>query len=751
MRIRTIAGLAVLSANLAARVITSPRPHEMSACERLDMLPARDAPVGEQVVIRWSEHQVPFIEASSDRDLAVALGLVHAHLRIAQMEMLRRLSQGRLSELVGPVAIDLDHLLRIVDFGRAVPGILADLPPETGQWLEGFVAGINHYVDHAAERPHELDVLGLPREPWTVADVLRIGRLAAVDINWLVHLGLLKLRGHTEWPRLWRRLGGKAVAPEPGPIASSPRSSQLAIALRLLGRGASNSAAVAARRSASGGALIANDPHLGIHLPGPWLIAAYRSPGHHAVGLMAPALPFIALGRNPWIAWGGTNLVAASSDFYDVSSLPGREITERRDVIRTRWWPDREIVLRDSPLGPVISDARLLGLDRHTPIALRWMGHQPSDEITAMLRVGQSRGRRDFRSAIDGIAVSGQTMTYADARGHVGRAMAARLPKPDAGALRELLLDPAQTNHWQRCASASDLSADFDPRDGIVVSANERPDECGVVVGHFFLPPDRSRRLRALIGSDAPISGESLKQALDDVYVATSHDLAREFLRQLPGRDGRPPSGIQACLAQWDGRYEACSVGALAFELVFHFFVEDAYSAVERQAYWATWEPRAMVLDDLARGRVANATTALRRALVRAGRPFRRYRTWGAMHRLRLAHPFALVPGLARRYVFADLPSAGGTDSVHVTAHGRAARRHAASYGIGARHICDLSDLDRNEFILLGGQDGWLGSANFADQLALWRTGVYLAAPLRPETARDTFPFRTDILAKAGR
>lgn len=754
--IRNVAGLALLTAHFAARAAKEASPRPTFLHERLNMVPARDVPLDHPVDIHWNAHQVPFIEAASDTDLATTLGLVHAHLRMAQMEILRRLSQGRLSELVGPIALDLDHLLRILDFGRAVPEMLEGLPEDTRQWLEAYVCGINHYLRHLPDLPHEFAVLNLEPEPWSGADVLRIGRLAAADVNWMVWVQLLGLRGRKGWPALWSRLVANGTTGEPGPAAASDMQSPFAAALRPVARWASNAAAVSARRSATGGALIASDPHLPLQLPGPWLIAGYKSPSYHSVGLMAPALPFIAIGRNPWIAWGGTNLHAASSDLYDVSDLPPNAITERREVIKVRWWPDRSVILRDTPLGPIISDARLLGLDRRNPIALRWMGHRPSDELSAMLRLNRARDWEGFRAAIDGVSVPGQTMIYADVTGRVGRATAAHLPERREEQLQGLLLESRSTGHWRRLVSGNHLPAELDPPEGFVASANERPDHTAVPVGVFFSPPDRARRLSALIGAQGDRTApEGLKAVLNDVYEATSHKLCQQFSRALSTSAAVPAAmsttQIEALLAEWDGRYETGSQGALAFELVFENFVRAFYGRDKQRAYWATWTPRSLVLEDLLHAETGAVASTLRRAIRRSVRPFARFADWGEMHRLRLGHPFSLVPIFGRRYIVSDRPAAGSNETLNKTAHRPGSRRHAAFYGSGARQVSDLSDLDHNDFVLLGGQDGWLGSANQADQLPLWQQGAYLRIPLRLTTVHECFAHRTHLLPWRGR
>jgi acyl-homoserine lactone acylase PvdQ len=104
-------------------------------------------------------------------------------------------------------------------------------------------------------------------------------------------------------------------------------------------RAGSNTVAVAGRRSGSGGAILANDPHLGLNLPNLWLVAGMRSPSFHAVGAMVPGLPIIGFGRNPDLAWGGTNMRAASSELFDVSRLPP-EAFRADGRLRPAWDPN---------------------------------------------------------------------------------------------------------------------------------------------------------------------------------------------------------------------------------------------------------------------------------------------------------------------------------------------------------------------------------------------------------------------------
>ena len=751
-----VVGAMWLSFLLAGCSLLAPLPRETSLDDRLAAMPTGSLPLEDDVVVYWNEHQVPFIEARSDRDLAFTLGLVHAHLRLGQMELLRHISQGRLAEVAGPIATDIDRSLRVLNFGRAAAEIEAALPPDTRSWLESFVAGVNHYMAHMRKVPHEFTVLGVEREPWTVRDVLIAGRLTTTDVNWLVWFGILELRKRPDWPQIWQtlvRLGSDSM------ISFVDNGDSAALRDLLLGTGksGSNSWVVAPERSASGAPLMANDPHLGVQLPNLWLIAGYKSPSYHAVGLMLPGVPLIAVGRNPDIAWGGTNMRAATSDLYDATSLlPGA--TERTERIAVRWWRDVEMTVRETPLGPVLSDAPVINEKSQAPFALRWIGHDVSDEVTAMLKVSRARTFQEFRAAFKTFAVSGQNMIYADTAGNIGQVMAVRLPVRGYETPPDLLLDPNDPRaRWRGYRDATTLPASLNPESGYLVSANNRPAKTQIPVGYFFSPDDRIERLSALLEEDRRFSLDDFMRMQLDVYMPSAVEM-RDFLLDRLDASGvaRDAEGGARRLIEtirgWDGHWHAESRGALAFEL-FRFHVEQAYYGGRfdkglATAYVNFARSTQFMQAQLERADPAVLAAELGPALDAAAERYDEFGSWGDMHRLGLAHAFANVPLLGGKYRFGDLPASGSSDTVMKTAHSSTDERHFTRYGSQSRHLSDLSDMDENYFVLLGGQDGWLGSSTFLDQVPLWREGGYVRVPLRPETVRDSFRRRMVLSAR---
>ena len=723
-------------------------PAKRSLDQRLSTLEGESMPLEHPVDIAWNAYQVPFIEAKSDRDLAFALGVIHHHLRAGQMAVLRRISQGRLSEIAGPLAHNIDQSLRILGFGRSADQVVASWPDETRLFVSAFVDGLNWHQENYAPPP-ERGLLGQHKEPWRAKDLVTIGRLAGTDVSWLAAFGALDARLKADWPERWKRLqvAGHGVPRMVDNAEQSQGRDQTILndILKGLSRSGSNSLAIAPKRSMSGAALIANDPHLGLLQPNLWLLIGIKSPSYHAVGMMIPGLPFIALGRSPSIAWGGTNARASSSDFINVSNLPDTQITVTKDRIRTRLWWDKQIEIRLSEHGPIISDSPFIKTRPGESLALKWVGHQPTDEITAFLRAMRATDVASFKDAFSTYGVSAQNMLVVDRSGSIGKVMAAWLPRRPEGADVDLVTEPVSGQAiWEGVDTALDLPSLIDPDEGYITSANEKPTYIGRSAGFFFSPDDRVNRMAHLIETANKVDVDGLKAIQTDVRSESASKLARSLVAKLQAFGIEHPSLTR--LASWDGDYREDAAEPVIFEtLLFHAAVavyrEGNEKSVPRlDGSWGSLN--AFLIEDLDRLSEDQRQKVLQSALDAAIVDASKFENWGEMHRVRVQHLLGNVPILGRFFFQADLPTSGSRETLMKRSHNLVRDRHNASFGAQARHISDMSDDDANWFVLFGGQDGWLGSANFVDQIELWREGKYIQLPLRRETIERTFPIR---------
>lgn len=734
--------------------VLTPLPEPTTLEDRISVFPTDAVPVERPVSLRWNTNQVPYIEAETDADAAFVLGMVHAHLRLGQLAVVRRIIQGRISESASIFTVDLDAAIRAFDFYQATDEIYRDLPSNSKLWMDRYVAGINHYAARLPDawRPHEFDVAGINWEPWTAQDSLALGRAAGVDLNWIYLLQMLQIEDPETRSRVAARLlesgqtgtitYGEDIAERTVPDGFK----QFASFAARHGRSGSNSIVVAPSRSSSNAAIIANDPHLAFLFPNPWVIAGLRSPSYRIVGMMVPGTPVFGFGRNETLAWGGTNLRATTSQFVNVADLPETAFETRSLKIGTRYWFDQSVEVRTTRYGPILSDLSAAP-ETGSSFSVRWTGHTPTDETTALLDTMKARTVAEFRDAMAGFSFPPQTFLAADTEGSVAGIIAAKVPGRDPDGGYPILTSPDQSDKdWGSFYSGKDLPAVIDPESGFLVSANNRPAPSPEKpYGGVFPQDERVRRLRDLVGEHDKLSVSDLTDIQQDVVSPLSLELVNALEDDLLSqRVERRLAGVVDLILSWDGAYAANSQAALVFEAFLARLAPDVYATLgktrEYEAYQALGRTRVFLVEDYNTLLPIQRREVLKRALEGAREVQRSGKSWGDIHRMRVAHVLGNVPILGGRYLIEDIPASGSRETVMKSDHPLTTERHDTFFGSQSRHISDLSDPDSNFFLLLGGQDGWINSDTFSDQVALWKRGEFVKMPLRMQSVQKQFP-----------
>lgn len=725
----------VIALTLSSCVSPPPRPSSIMAETRVDRMrelwPGLRAPA----TIRYDEHLIPFIEVADESDAPYTLGLVHAHLRLTQMDLFRRVSRGRLAESAGPIAAPIDEAIRAFDLDRAVPEMARQLPPDTRAWIERYVEGVNDYRRTLASTPADFDTLGFSLdEEWTVEDVLAFGRLACVDVNWGRWLALIPLRNQKGYEDFAARLWAFADDGVPSYGPETPTDLDL---LMQSGRTGSNAFAVDGRRSATGSAIVASDPHLGLPQPNIWCVVAYRTPTKSVAGLTMPGLPFVVVGRNEHIAWTGTNMQASSSVLY---RLPPdwQPVSTRTEPIGVRLWFDQTAEIRESAFGPVISDASLLSRLGDGDFALGWRGHRASDEASAFLRASHATNWDEFRVAFATFATGGQNILFGDTEGNIGQLMAVEAFPAAARASRDSPVPPSSRYLLENPVAQADLPVAFNPEVGFLASSNNVPmrfSEPLVAQGNANDRLVRIQSVLADISAERLVTTDDLRDLQRDVFSAASLETAQTIVTAA-SRAGIDPQSSPILLntLRWDGHYTEDSVGAASYQRLLDTAIEHLYTDRYSSAIIRTMRSGAYVHEFVRQDiEAAPSPDALRTIVDLASIDYDAGQTWGDLHRLNIAHPLANVPVIGSRYTFDNLPSAGTTTTIHKAAHSVSSDRHQVTFGANARLICDMSSPDANTVVLLGGQDGQLGSPHLLDQIPLWRRGDMIPLPLTRE------------------
>ncbi|MGL4650496.1 MAG: penicillin acylase family protein, partial [Caldilineaceae bacterium] len=272
---------------------------------------------------------VPHIFGETDLDAVYGLGYVHAQDRMWQMEMNRRIGNGRLSAVLGDATLDIDKYQRTMGYRRAAEQAWEVLSPQGQAVLNAYAAGINGWIDGGHRLPPEYTILGFKPEPWTVYDSLVWVKMMQYDLGGDYELELLRAQVTT-------LLGAERAAqilpayPEDGVNTLPPDAldamtvsslfavqNQIREQLGLSGiEQGSNNWVIHGSRTETGLPLLANDPHLSASIPAIWYLAEVQGDTLHVTGATFPALPLFPTGHNERIAWGVTNVNPDVQDLY---------------------------------------------------------------------------------------------------------------------------------------------------------------------------------------------------------------------------------------------------------------------------------------------------------------------------------------------------------------------------------------------------------------------------------------------------
>ena len=754
MRFLAVIPLYFLMAAVSGCAILSGPPAELTTDERLATFPVKNLPLEKTVHVRWNGYQIPYIEAETDNDAAFALGLVHAHLRLGQMEIMKRAALGRISEMFGPFTQKIDAALKTIGYDRGVDKSIALMPDDTKHWLDQFVKGVNFYKDNIPKKnlPHEFSAFDLSSEPFTIRDVLTLGRLFGTDVNWLAWFDLLPLSNDADFGEIYQKAvknGSASTISFSLTHESAPAELKiLADILSGMSKSGSNSIAVSGDKSLLKKPLIANDPHLGFMMPNAWLIAGLKCPSYHVVGMMPPGIPVMSFGRTPDIAWGGTNLRSLGSDLVNVESLDPDDFESETHVIKVRFWFDKTITVRITPYGPVITDAELVPNPAGKHLALRWIGHEPSDEVTALLKVMKATSFDAFLKALETFSIPAQNFLYADVNGNIGHAVSTFLPRRTKEHARHLFISPGESDKgWKTVLHTGELPHIINPEKGYIASSNNKPAETPYAIGYFFPPDERIRRLQELLGENQVLDKGTLMGIQSDTVSLNSLALAKwldnAFRRRINEMGADAASALDA-FASWDGSFKVDSATALGFVSFIENFGIRFYESIGKKGYFTQMRNRpqllTIILNDLNVHERDIDFNDVGAALSRSDKIIKSGYTWGDVHRLSLKTAMGNIPLIGTLYNIGEYPVSGSLETVKKSAHPMTAEKHNASYGQQSRHVSDMSDPDENYFVLMGGNDGWLNSHNMNDQTPLILNGKYIRIPLTENEVAKAFP-----------
>ncbi|HOK09050.1 MAG TPA: penicillin acylase family protein [Candidatus Hydrogenedens sp.] len=584
--------------------------------------------VHSEVVIKRDDNGVPHIVAGSEEDAWFALGYVMAQDRLFQMDFYRRLSQGRISELVGPLAVKYDKVLRTFRLRKYAEEVLekyADIYKPLQKPFDSFLKGINTFIENEP-LPPEFRILGYQPEPFTAVDCLTTAMIMPItfadglrhDLMNLVlkmkypdeDFSILSCGYHREKPvtimetieeaEEYLKSQGRDLSNWGLPSASlQPPVKRETIAcleeftstwqdiVEFMGiHLGSNSWVLSGTRTQSGKPILANDPHIGFLQPSVWYQAHLVYENYDLYGFYFPLIPIPLMGQNLTYAWGLTMFANDDHDLYleifkpdDPGKVKYRgdwvPVIEETETIQVRFGKPVTFKRRVTPHGVVVTDVYRTLLNYYGPeLSLYWVWqHVPYTDLMAFYKMSHAQDLNSFQEGVSLITSPGINVSYVDKIGNIAWWAGAKIPIRPEHVNSKYVLDGASGKDEVLGYVPFEQNPHLiNPPWGYIVTANNlstvKPVGEVKELQGYWEPSDRAQRMEELLEKRSDWTIDELKEVQLDHTSVPGPAIVKTMVELLTPKKGDMSTLEQEAfekLSTWDYQFDTESLGASIF------------------------------------------------------------------------------------------------------------------------------------------------------------------------------------------
>lgn len=730
----------------------------------------------EEVVIAYDSLLIPHVFAKNDEDLYLAQGYITARERLFQMELQTHAAAGRISELLGASALDYDRTQRrrgmVFAAENAVKAMEAD--PVAQAMVSSYTNGINRYIESLQYKdlPLEYKLLDFEPEPWTNLKCGLLLKNMALTLNSgdkdLELTNALQFYDKAMIDLLWPddEQVGDPIVDKAGnwnfipitldsvPLALPDELVTLPPLEKTTKDVGSNNWAVAGSKTHSGAPILCNDPHLNLTLPSIWYVIHLQAPGVNVMGASLPGAPAVISGFNDSIAWGVTNAQRDLVDWYKVEFKDNLLNEYKSD---DQWKPARKVVEKfvvkgGAPVydtitfthhGPVMYDDRFQNEHALKYYALRWVAHDPSEEIITFYKLNRSQNHDDYLEALDHYASPAQNFVFASTSGDIAMRIQGKFPvrRKEEG---KYLLDGTRTStEWQAFIPNEHNVMDKNPVRGFVSSANQYPADSTYpyYINATSYEAYRNRRINKLLTEMSDITPRDLMELQFDNYNLKAAESLPAFLSYLDTTQfDQAQASAYKILAAWNYENDVDSEGASYYEAwwdaLFPLVWDEIKEAKVTLDYPTTYttikllkeHPDLSFFDVLATPEKETAHEVVQQAFIKGVEAIETWKAeqkkeprWADYKDTFIGH---LLQGLP---AFSYHVQHGGNHEI-VNA---SSRRHGPSW----RMVVSLEKEVRAWGVYPGGQSGNPGSPYYNNLLTTWAEGKYYEFQFKADPA----------------
>ncbi len=739
--------------------------------------------IQKETTVYFDDFGVPHIYANSQKDAMTALGYVHAQDRLWQMELMRRIAPGRLSEMFGSKALKTDKFFAGLGINENSEKAIAKLDKysQSYQLALAYIDGVNQYMEEG-KTPIEFQLLGIKKDKFTIKDVYNIfGYMAfsfamaqkndplmtdirdKLGVDYLKDFGLDGSLGKTQI----KSYEGKGI--EYTEISKSVtdllENSQVPAFI------GSNSWVIAPNKTKNGKVIFANDPHIAFSQPCTWYEAHIVVPDYEIYGYYLAGTPFPLLGHNRDYAYGLTMFENDDVDLFQEEENPNNKnqyktvngfqnYKIRKETIKVKDSADVVLEVRETQHGPVMNDL-LDGLKGSKSVAMYWIFTQQNNQmLEAVYSLSHSKNLDDFRKGVSLIAAPGLNIMYGDAKGNIAWNTSGKLYKLDKSINPNFILNG--TNGIDDKKEFMDFSKNpqaINPNWNYVYSANNQPEAVdGYLYPGYYLPQDRAKRISSLLEPKNNWTKEDVGEMINDNTSSVATNIVGNLISVLDSKtlSSNEKQAIEI-LKKWNGSNNLIDVAPTIYQKWIFKYLKNTFqdelgeanfkmlltthivkqiiepqSKNQNSAWWddVTTKSKKETRTEILNKSFHEAITALENQL---GKDVNSW-TWNKVHTLEHQHPMGQVAALKDIFNVGPFEVPGSTEVINnlffdFTDSGE----YAVKGGPSARRVIDFSDIENSESILPTGQSGNPFSKHYNDQAEMYNTGKFRKMKLNKE------------------
>ena len=733
--------------------------------------------------VYFDDYGIPHIYAQNQYDATTALGYVHAQDRLWQMELMRRIAPGRLSEIFGKDMLKNDRFFVSLGIEEASKKSMEKLDKngEVYKLATAYLNGVNQFIENGPT-PIEFTLIGIEKEPYQLNDIYNI-------LGYMSFSFAMAQKTDPLLTVLKEKLGDdylKELNIEIGPNTTFIKNSKSTIANfsemvasvnevmenspvpPFIG---SNSWVVSPKKSATGKVLFANDPHIGYSQPAVWYEAHIVTPNYEMYGYHLAGVPFPLLGHNRNYAYGLTMFENDDIDFYKEENHPTDSTKYKTPdgfdtykttvkTIKVKDADDVIITVRNSRHGPIMNDA-LDAITQSEPIAMSWIYTQFDVEVLgALYTISRANDMKDVKKGASMIHAPGLNIMYGDAKGNVAWWATGKLYKLNPGVNRNFILNGASGEDDPiEYLDFSENPMAENPPWNYVYSANNQPDStANMLYPGYYLSEDRAKRIVQLLEPKNNWNKESVAVMINDVTSAVAPALVKEFAENMDYKSfSKSEQKAIDVLQLWDGSNTVDQVAPTIYNKWIYLYLkntfEDEMGSTLFTQFLATHLSKRTIAEQIEKdssiwwddistsNNIETKKEILSKSLVEAVASLEKQLgsnmmdwNWGKVHTLVHEHPLGKVAALKSYFNVGPFPINGSREVINnrgfdYTETGL----YKVNAGPSTRRVIDFSDVENSISILPTGQSGNPFSKHYKDQTEMYNKGEFRKMKMNEE------------------